>query len=70
MHMSMHAATRPTPCTTGQVHLLVIYRIAGIYWEKKYLRFLILIYQAIFAIKILIYSELRTPDTIRKIVLI
>ena len=25
MHMSMHLATWPTPCTTGQVHLLVYY---------------------------------------------
>ena len=24
MHMSMHLATRPTPCMTGQVHMLVL----------------------------------------------
>ena len=25
--MSMHLATRPIPCTTGQVHLLVQYKV-------------------------------------------
>ena len=25
MHMTMHLATRPTPCTIGQVHILVLY---------------------------------------------
>ena len=25
MHMSMHLATRPTSCMTGQVHMLVSY---------------------------------------------
>ena len=31
----MHSAMRPTPCTTGQVHLLVYYIISFFYYVYK-----------------------------------
>ena len=34
MHMSMHLATWPTPCTTGQIHMLVIYKAMSVLNSK------------------------------------